>query len=135
MIIFIGDKKHLVLLPKNISKERFLSLAKVTKGSYFYKRLESIYIALTSSTTNLEDEYIQYYSEYDTFADFLYHKYPYLDDNVRNTILDKIDTKKYTLLRGYFFELSDYNLHTIMERSEKFLEKINKLLKADLYEN
>lgn len=135
MIIFIGDKKHLVLLPKNISKERFLSLAKVTKGSYFYKRLESIYIALTSSTTNLEDEYIQYYSEYDTFADFLYHKYPYLDDNVRNTILDKIDTKKYTLLRGYFFELSDYNLHTIMEQSEEFLEKINKLLKADLYEN
>lgn len=135
MIIFIGDKKHLVLLPKNISKERFLSLAKVTKGSYFYKRLESIYIALTSSTTNLEDEYIQYYSEYDTFADFLYHKYSYLDDNVRNTILDKIDTKKYTLLRGYFFELSDYNLHTIMEQSEEFLEKINKLLKADLYEN
>ncbi len=135
MIVFIGDKKHLVLLPKNISKEKFLSLAKVTKGSYFYKRLESIYISLTSSTINLEDEYMQYYSEYDTFADFLYHKYPYLDDDVRNTILDKIDTKKYILLRGYFFELSDYNLHTIMEYSEEFLEKINKLLKVDLYED
>jgi hypothetical protein len=46
-----------------------------------------------------------------------------------------IDTKKYTLLRGYFFELSDYNLHTIMENSEEFLEKINKLLKVDLYED
>lgn len=135
MIIFIGDKKHLVLLPKNISKEKFLFLAKVKKGSYFYKKLESIYLALTSSTINLEDEYSQYYSEYDTFKDFLYHKYPYLNDNKRNTILDKIDTKKYTLLRGYFFELSDYNLHTIMEYSEEFLEKINKLLKVDLYEN
>ena len=135
MIIFIGDKKHLVLLPKNISKEKFLSHAKVTSGSYFYKRLESIYIALTSSTTNLEDEYIQYYSEYDTFTDFLYHKYPYLDDDERSTILNMIDTKKYTLLRGYFFELSDYNLHTIMEYSEEFLVKINKLLKVDLYED
>jgi hypothetical protein len=135
MIVFIGDKKHLVLLPKNISKEKFLSHAKVTKGSYFYKRLESIYIALTSSTINLEDEYIQYYSEYDTLSDFLYHKYPYLDNDVRTTIFDMIDTKKYTLLRGYFFELSDYNLHTIMENSEEFLEKINKLLKVDLYED
>lgn len=135
MIIFIDDKKHLVLLPKNISKKKFLSHARVTKGSYFYKRLESIYIALTSSTTNLEDEHIQYYNEYDTFADFLYHKYPYLDDDERNTILDKIDTEKYTLLRGYFFELSDYNLHTIMEHSEEFLEKINNLLKVDLYED
>ncbi len=135
MIVFIGDKKHLVLLPKNISKEKFLSHAKVTKGSYFYKRLESIYIALTSSTVNLENEYIQYYSEYNTFSDFLYHKYSHLDDDTRNAILDKLDTKKYTLLRGYFFELSDYNLHTIMEYSEEFLEKINKLLKVDLYEN
>jgi len=135
MIIFIGDKKHLLLLPKNISKEKFLSLAKVKNGSYFYKRLESIYIALTSSTKNLEDEYTKYYSEYDTFADFLYHKYPYLDDDVRTTILDRINTKHYTFLRGYFFELSDYNLQTIMEHSEEFLEKINKLLKADLYEN
>ncbi len=135
MIIYIDDKKHLVLLPKNISKEKFLSLAKVTKGSYFYKRLESIYVALTSSTINLEDEYMQYYSEYDTFIDFLYHKYPYLNDDERTSILDRIDTKKYTLLKGYFFELSDYNLQTIMEHSEEFLEKINKLLKANLYEN
>jgi hypothetical protein len=135
MIIFIDDKKHLVLLPKNISKEKFLSLAKVTKGSYFYKRLESIYIALTSSTINLEDEYMQYYSEYDTFTDFLYHKYPYLDDDVRTIILDRINTKHYTFLRGYFFELSDYNLQTIMEHSEEFLEKINNLLKVDLYED
>lgn len=135
MIIFINDKKHLVLLPKNITKDKFLSLAKVRIGSYFYKRLEYIYIALTSSTTNLEDEYTQYYREYDTFADFLYHKYPYLNDDRRTNILDRIDTKKYTLLRGYFFELSDYNLHTIIEQSEEFLEKINKLLKADLYEN
>ncbi len=135
MIVFISDKKHLVLLPKNISKEKFLSHAKVKNGSYFYKRLESIYIALTSSTINLEDEYTQYYNEYDTFSDFLYHKYSQLDDDIRNTILDKLDAKKYTLLRGYFFELSDYNLHTIMEYSEEFLEKINKLLKVDLYEN
>jgi len=135
MIIFIGEKKHLVLLPKNISKEKFLSLARVKQGSYFYKRLESIYIALTSSTINLEDEYIKYYTEYDTFVDFLYHKYPYLSDELRKTILGKIDTHKYILLRGYFFELSDYNLHTIMEYSEEFLEKINKLLKVDLYEN
>ena len=135
MIVFISDKKHLVLLPKNISKEKFLSSAKVIRGSYFYKRLESIYIALTSSAINLEDEYTQYYNEYDTFSDFLYHKYSQLDDDIRNTILDKLDTKKYTLLRGYFFELSDYNLHTIMEHSEEFLEKINKLLKVDLYEN
>lgn len=135
MIIFIDDKKHLVLLPKNISKEKFLSHAKVTKGSYFYKRLESIYIALTSSTINLEDEYMRYYSEYDTFADFLYHKYPYLNDDVRDTILEKIKTQKHTFFRGYFFELSDYNLHTIMEHSEEFLEKINNLLKVDLYED
>ncbi len=135
MIIFNGDKKHLILLPKKISKEMFLYLAKVKKGSYFYKRLESIYIALISSTVNLEDEYIQYYSEYETFEDFLYHKYPYLDDDVRNMIIKEIDTKKYILLRGHFFELSDYNLHTIMEYSEEFLEKINKLLKAELYEN
>lgn len=135
MIVFNDDKKHLVLLPKNISKEKFLSLAKVTKGSYFYKRLESIYIALTSSTINLEDEHKQYYIEYDTFSDFLYHKYPFLDNDVRNTILKMIDTNKYVLIRGYFFELSDYNLHTIMEYSEEFLEKINKLLKVDLYED
>lgn len=135
MIIFIGEKKHLVLLPKNISKERFLSLARVKQGSYFYKRLESIYIALTSSTINLEDEYTKYYSEYNTFADFLYHKYPHLSDDIRNEILEKIDTKKYILLRGWFFELSDSNLHTLMEYSEEFLEKINKLLKVDLYEN
>lgn len=135
MIIFISEKKHLVLLPKNISKERFLSLARVKQGSYFYKRLESIYIALTSSTINLEDEYTNYYSEYNTFADFLYHKYPRLSDDIRNEILEKIDTKKYILLRGWFFELSDNNLHTLMEYSEEFLEKINKLLKVNLYEN
>lgn len=135
MIIFNDDKKHIVLLPKKISKEKFLDLAKVNKGSYFYKRLESIYIALVSSTVNLEDEYFQYYSEYNTFDDFLYHKYPYLDDGTRNIIIKEINTKQYILLRGYFFELSDYNLHTIMEYSEEFLEKINKLLKAELYEN
>ena len=135
MIIFINDKKHLVILPTNISKEKFLSLAKVKKGSYFYKRLESIYIALTSSTVNLEDEYIQYYNEYNTFADFLYHKYPYLNNDIRKNIIEKINTKKYFLLRGYFFELSDYNLQTIMGHTDDFLEKINKLLKVDLYEN
>ncbi|QNK85587.1 hypothetical protein HOO31_02985 [Aliarcobacter cryaerophilus] len=135
MIIFNGDKNHLVILPKNISKEKFLSHAKVREGSYFYKRLENVYIALTSSTINLEDEYMKYYSEYDTFADFIYYKYPYLDDNVRNTILDMINTKKYIFLRGYFFELSDYNLRTIMEHTEEFLEKINKLLKENLYED
>lgn len=135
MIIFIDDKKHLVLLPKNISKEKFLSCAKVTKGSYFYKRLESIYIALTSSTVNLENEYTHYYSEYNTFADFLYHKYPKLNDNLRNTILKKINTQKYILLRGHSFELSDYNFNTLIECSEEFFEKLNKLLKVNLYED
>jgi len=135
MIVFIDDEKHLVLLPKNITKDKFLFFAKVKIGSYFYKRLESIYIALTSSSINLEEEYIKYYGEYDTFKDFIYHKYPYLEDEIREDIIKKINTKKYSLVRGYFYELSDYNLQTIMGYSKEFLEKINKLLKVDLYEN
>jgi hypothetical protein len=139
MIINIDDKKHLVLMPINISKEKFLLHAKVIKGSYFYKRLESIYIALTSSTTNVKDEYKTYYSEYDNFNEFLYHKYPYLTDDTRALIIEKVKTKKYILLRGYMYELADYNLQTLMvwndEFSNDFKEKINKLLKAELYEN
>lgn len=131
----MDDKKHLVLISKNLTKDKFLSLAKVKIGSYFYKRLENIYIALTSSSINLEEEYIKYYSEYDTFKDFIYHKYPHIKDEIREDIIQKINTNKYLLLRGYFFELSDYNLQTIMGYSNEFLEKINKLLKVDLYEN
>jgi hypothetical protein len=139
MIINIDDKKHLVLIPVNMSKEEFLLHAKVIKGSYFYKRLESIFIALTSSITNVEDEYKTYYSEYDSFDKYLYHKYPYLTDNIRASIIEKVKTKKYILLRGYMFELTDYNLQTIFtwgdNFSDDFKEKINKLLKAKLYEN
>ena len=135
MIIANNDKKHLLLLPINITKEKFLFYAKVREGSYFYKRLESIYIALTSSTTNLEEEYKLYYSEYDTFEDFLYHKYPYLEQTTLDTIIESIQSKKYILIRGYMYELSDYNMQTLMEWSEEFTTKINKLLKAELYEN
>jgi len=139
MIISVDDKKHLVLIPKNITKEKFLSEAKVVEGSYFYKRLESIYIALTSSTTNIENEYKTYYSEYDSFYKFFYHKYPYLTDETITFILEKIESNKYVLLRGYMYELADYNLQTLMvwndEFSDDFKEKINKLLKAELYEN
>jgi len=139
MIISVDDKKHLVLIPKNITKEKFLLEAKVVKGSYFYKRLESIYIALTSSTTNVEDEYKTYYSEYNSFHEFLYSKYPYLTDDAVDLIIEKVESRKYILLRGYMYELSDYNLQTLMvwndDFSDDFKEKINKLLKAELYEN
>jgi len=139
MIINIDVKKHLVLIPKNITKEKFLSNAKVVNGSYFYTRLESIYIALTSSTINVEKEYKNYYSEYDSFKDFLYHKYPYLDENMVDLLVEEVESKKYILLRGYMYELADYNLQTLMvwndEFSDDFKEKINKLLKAELYEN
>lgn len=139
MIFDINDKKHLVLIPETITKEKFLLEAKVVKGSYFYKRLESIYIALTSSTANVEDEYKTYYSEYDSFYEFLYYKYPYLTDDEISLIIEKIESKKYILLRGYMYELADYNLQTLMvwndEFSDDFKEKINKLLKAELYEN
>ena len=100
MIINIDDKKHLVLIPKNITKDKFLVKAKVTKGSYFYKRLESIYIALTSSTTNVEDEYKTYYSEYDSFYKFFYHKYPYLTDETITFILEKIESKNMFYYEG-----------------------------------
>jgi len=139
MIINIDDKKHLVLIPINISKEKFLLCAKVIKGSYFYRKLESIYIALTSSTTNVEDEYKTYYSEYDSFDEFLYHKYPYLTNDTVSLIIEKVKSRKYILLRGYMYELADYNLQTLMDWnddfSDDFKEKINKLLKAKLYEN
>ena len=139
MIINIDDKKHLVLIPVNITKEKFLSNAKVVKGSYFYTRLESIYIALTSSTTNVEEEYKNYYSEYDNFKEFLHNKYPYLDENKVDSIVEEVKSKKYILLRGYMYELADFNLQTLMtwedESSEKFKKIINKLLKAELYEN
>ncbi len=139
MIISVDDKKHLVLIPKNITKEKFLLEAKVVQGSYFYKRLESIYIALTSSTTNVEDEYKTYYSEYNSFHAFFYYKYPYLADDTVALIIEKIESGKYILLRGYMYELADYNLQTLLEWnddfSNDFKEKINKLLKAELYEN
>ena len=139
MIIRMNDDKHLVLIPRNITKDKFLIKAKVIKGSYFYKRLESIYIALTSSTTNLENEYKTYYTEYDNFYDFLYHKYADLTDDEINMIVEKVNSKKYILLRGYMYELADYNLQTLFtwgdEFSDDFKEKINKLLKAELYEN
>jgi len=135
MIISVDDKKHLVLIPKNITREKFLVEAKVVKGSYFYKRLESIYIALTSSTTNVEDEYKTYYSEYNSFHEFLYHKYSYLTDNMVTLIIEKVKSREYTLLRGYMYELADYNLQTLMEWDDDFKDKINKILKAELYEN
>ena len=139
MIIRMDSDRHLVLIPKKITKDKFLSKAKVIKGSYFCKRLESIYIALTSSTTNVEEEYKTYYTEYDIFYDFLYHKYVDLTDDEINMIVEKVNSKKYILLRGYMYELTDYNLQTIFdwgdEFSDNFKEKINKLLKAELYEN
>ncbi len=135
MIINSDDKEHLVLIPANITKEKFLLNAKVIKGSYFYKRLESIYNALTLSTTNVEKKYKTYYSEYDDFYQFLYHKYPYLDTKTIEMIVDKTKSKRYVLLRGYMYELVDYNLQTLMEWNEDFIKIINKLLKAKLYEN
>ncbi len=135
MIIYTKEKKHLVLLPVNISKIKFLQKAKVRKDSYFYKRLESIYIAITASTTDVKEEYKTYYSEYESFYDFLYHKYPDLDEQTIKMILRSIKTNRYILLRGYMYELSDYNLHTLMEYSEEFPKIINNLLKAELYED
>jgi len=135
MIINSDDKEHLVFIPANITKERFLLNAKVIKGSYFYKRLESIYNALTLSTTNVEKEYKTYYSEYDDFYQFLYHKYPYLDIETIEMIIDKTKSERYILLRGYMYELVDYNLQTLMEWNDDFIKIINKLLKAELYEN
>lgn len=135
MIINSDDKEHLVLIPSKITKEKFLLNTKVKKGSYFYKRLESIYNALTLSTTNVEKEYQTYYSEYDDFYQFLYHKYPYLDIETIKMIVDKTQSKRYILLRGYMYELVDYNLQTLMEYNDDFIKIINKLLKAELYEN
>ena len=135
MIINSNDKSHLVLLPKKISKDKFLLQAKVRKGSYFYKKLESVYVSLTSSTTNLEEEYRLYYNEYGTFEEFLYHKYPHLDEMTLDLINNSLSTKQYNFVRGYMYELSDYQLHMFMEYSDEFTEKINNLLKAELYEN
>lgn len=135
MIINSIDKGHLVLLPKKISKDKFLLHAKVRKGSYFYKRLESIYVSLTSSTINLEEEYRLYYNEYGSFGEFLYHKYPYLDDVTLDLINRSLQTNKYNFVRGYMYKLSDYNLHMLMDYSDEFTKKINNLLKAELYEN
>ena len=137
MIIDINEKKHLVLIPKNITKEKFLLEAKVIKGSYFYKRLESIYIALTSISTNVEDEYKIYYSEYDSFYDFLYYKYSYLTDDMVALIIEKLESRKYILLSGYVQNLVNYSLQILMD-DDSFVDlkkRINTLLKAELYEN
>jgi hypothetical protein len=135
MIIYNGDELHLILLPCNITKDKFLQQAKVRKGSYFYNRLESIYTALTETTTNLEYEYIEYYSEYDSFAIFLNHKYPVLDDVKIELIHSYLKTKKYNLFRGYFHNLCDYNFYSLFDVSDEFVEKINNLLRAELYED
>lgn len=135
MMITINDKNHLLLLPKNITKEKFLLYAKVRKGSYFYKKIESIYIGLTTSVVDIEKEYEKYYSEYDTFSNFLYHKYLYLNTDTLKIIQDAVESKKYIFIRGHIFQLSDFNLKTLLEVSDTFSQKINNLLKAELYED
>lgn len=135
MLISVEHNNHFVLLPNNVSKDKFLLQAKVRKGSYFYKRLENIYIALTSITTDLEEEYKTYYDEYKNFEDYLFHKYPLFDIESLRLITSYLQTGKYKLLKGYMYELSDYNLHMLLSYSEDFTEKINNLLKADLYED
>ncbi len=137
MIISIDRENHdhLVLLPVNITKDKFLQNANVRKNSYFYKLLENIYIALTASTINVEEEYRNYYSEYDNFYVFLYHKHSYLHDETVKSILNKIKTKKYKLFRGYMNKLSDYSLSSLMDYSDEFSNKIDNLLKAELYED
>jgi len=135
MMITINDKNHLLLLPKNITKEKFLLYAKVRKGSYFYKIIESIYIGLTTSVVDIEKEYEKYYSEYDTFSNFLYHKYLYLNTDTLKIIQDAVESKKYIFIRGHIFQLSDFNLKTLLEVSDTFSQKINNLLKAELYED
>jgi len=135
MMITINDKHHLLLLPKNITKEKFLSYAKVRKGSYFYKKLESIYLGLTTSIVDVEKEYKKYYNEYDTFSNFLYHKYLYLDADTLKLIINAVESKKYIFVRGRIFQLSDFNLRTLLDVSDTFPQKINNLLKAELYED
>ena len=135
MIIYANYEEHLVLLPLKITKEKFLEKAKVKPKSYFYRRLGSIYIALTTSITDLEEEYTNYYNEYDNFNDFLYHKYPYLSEKKLDYICTRTKSKRYKLFRGYMNRMMDYNLVNLLEYPEEFSEKVNELLKAESYED
>lgn len=135
MIINLDRKEHLVLFPVNLTEEKFLLNAKVKKGTYFYRVIRNIYVALTNPSVNLFDEYSKYYSEYDSFQLFLYHKYPFLSEIKISEIISAIDSKKYILLKGYMREYMDYNVQSLFDMDETFVEKITDLLKAERYEN
>ncbi len=135
MIIMNDREEHIVLLPCNITEDKFLEKAEVIKNSYFYRQLKSIYNVLTKSTVDLEDEYKKYYSEYENFYEFLYHKYPHLEEKLIKIIVNNLESGKYKIFRGHMHRLINYRLMQLMEYPEEFEEMINKLLKAELYEN
>ena len=134
MIIYIDREIHIVLLPKKATIDNFLNKAKVAKETYFCSILENIYIALTSSTVDLVEEYKQYYCEYPNLKTFIYKKYPSIDDEELLEIFEKMQTGKYHLLKGNMSAYYDYNLNSLFS-DEEFMQKIQKLLEAETYEN
>lgn len=136
-MLFLFEKVHLVLIPKNMTYSKFLSNAKVRSNTYFARLLGNIYNFLTFSVSDLESEYSKYYSEYDSFQLFVYHKYPELEDDERKLIFEKLQTGCYRLYKGTKRDIIDYSLYNIftIDTDAKFSEKIKMLLMAELYED
>ncbi len=135
MIRYVNDKEHLVLMPINITKEKFLKRAKVLRGSYFFRLLDSIYVALTEPSVDLEIEHQTYYNEYVSFKEFLNKKFPSLDDEEIEIVLSKLETKKYRLLKGSMSKHNDYVQLSLFDTDENFKSIIEKLLQEELYED
>lgn len=135
MIYFLEDRIHLIVFPKNISLDSFIENAKIEQKSYLGRLFGNLYIALIKSTYDLESEYSKFYSkEYLSFKEFLYKKYPRLNDDQMEEIFGFLDTKKYTIAKGYMRAHSDYNLKTLIDYDDEFISKLKNLLLSDKYE-
>ncbi len=136
MIFFLGKGEHFILLHQNMTLEKFLINAKVRENSYMGRVMKEIYKSLTVPKINLVAEYNNYYSaEYRSIKLFLYKKYPVLTNEEISKICKVIESGEHNIFRGYFKELSCYNVQTLFEIEDGFYDKISSFLKWDENEN
>ncbi len=127
------DKYFFLIIPKNFSRDKFLSKSKIMNATYANKIINDILDVFENSTVDVIDEYNKYYSmEYSDVFDYLYKHYNLTEDSlcfVKQNMSD--DTK---LLFGSATSSGGYNLAELMF-DEKMVVAINKLLEEIKHEN
>lgn len=109
--------------------DEFIYKAGVEKGKYAGELIVNIYRTLTTNLIDLKYQFNKYYiKEYDSFSDFLYHKY-LIDEYVLDYLYDFITQEDKTLYFSDFTWNTGYNLASLLNENEKVKETINNILK------